>query len=64
MVFSKDAIELIVCLFLASIPAGRWGGLDWFVWNFCGKYLYKYYGWESDPVVLVRQSALECGCED
>ena len=49
---------------LERIPAGRWGGLDWFVWNFCGKYLYKYYGWESDPVVLVRQSALECGCED
>ncbi len=34
---SKDAVELIGCLLLASIPAGRWGGLDFFLWNFGGK---------------------------
>lgn len=36
---SKDVIELIAMLFLASIPAGRWGGLDYFLWNFGGKKL-------------------------
>lgn len=61
MIFSKDAIELIVCLLLASIPAGRWGGLDWFVWNCFGKYVYKYYGIESDPVVPAPLSSIE-GC--
>ena len=64
MIFSKDAIELLVCLFLASIPAGRWGGLDWFVWNCFGKYVYKYYGIQSDPVVVVNQSSTVCGCAD
>ena len=62
MIFSKDAIELLVCLFLASIPAGRWGGLDWFVWNFFGKYVYNYYGIQSDPAVVVNQSSTTCCC--
>jgi uncharacterized membrane protein YphA (DoxX/SURF4 family) len=62
MIFSKDAIELLVCLFLASIPAGRWGGLDWFVWNFFGKYVYCYYGIKSDPIVPARLSTVEGHC--
>ncbi|MCL2745010.1 MAG: hypothetical protein FWE67_14295 [Planctomycetaceae bacterium] len=34
---SKDVVELIAMLFLASVPAGRWGGLDYFLWNCGGK---------------------------
>ncbi|GHT44834.1 hypothetical protein FACS189454_03260 [Planctomycetales bacterium] len=42
MFVSKDVVELIAMLFLAAIPAGRWAGLDWFLWHFFGK---KYFGW-------------------
>ena len=51
MVFNKDTIELVVLLVLASLPAGRWGGLDWFVWNFFGRNLYAYWGIEKDPLI-------------
>ena len=34
---SKDVVELVALLFLASIPAGRWGGLDYFLWHCGGK---------------------------
>ncbi len=60
MIFSKDAIELIVLLFIASIPAGRWGGLDWFVWNMVGKNIYRYYGIENDPLVPCHSAIAEC----
>lgn len=50
MLFGKDAIELLVLLLLAIVPAGRWGGLDWFLWNFGGKRLMAMYGWKKDPL--------------
>ena len=34
---SKDVVELIALLFLATIPAGRWAGLDYFLWHCGGK---------------------------
>ena len=34
---SKDVVELLAMLFLALIPAGRWGGLDYFLWHYGGK---------------------------
>lgn len=37
MFVSKDVVELLALLVLASIPAGRWGGLDYFLWNYGGK---------------------------
>ena len=37
MFVSKDVVELVALLFLASIPAGRWGGLDYFLWHYGGK---------------------------
>ena len=37
MFVSKDVVELIAMLFLASIPAGRWAGLDYFLWHCGGK---------------------------
>lgn len=51
MVFNKDTIELVVLLLLASTPVGRWGGLDWFLWNFAGRNLYAWWGLEKDPLV-------------
>jgi uncharacterized membrane protein YphA (DoxX/SURF4 family) len=41
MFVSKDVVELIAMLFLASIPAGRWAGLDYFLWHYGGKHLVK-----------------------
>ncbi|MGL6227468.1 MAG: hypothetical protein ACRC10_12685 [Thermoguttaceae bacterium] len=49
MIVSKDFVELIACLLLAALPAGRWGGLDFFLWNFGGRRIAKAYG---------------CKCED
>jgi uncharacterized membrane protein YphA (DoxX/SURF4 family) len=37
MFVSRDVVELLAMLFLATIPAGRWGGLDYFLWNCGGK---------------------------
>lgn len=41
---SKDAVELIAMIFLAAVPAGRWGGLDYFLWNFGGKKIAARFG--------------------
>ena len=37
MFVSKDVVELLALLFLALVPSGRWGGLDYFLWNYGGK---------------------------
>ena len=37
MFVSKDVVELLALLVLALLPAGRWGGLDYFLWNYGGK---------------------------
>ena len=37
MFVSKDVVELAALLFLALIPSGRWGGLDYFLWHYGGK---------------------------
>jgi hypothetical protein len=34
---SKDVVELLAMLVLMSVPSGRWGGLDYFLWNYGGK---------------------------
>jgi uncharacterized membrane protein YphA (DoxX/SURF4 family) len=51
---SKDVIELIAMLFLASIPAGRWGGLDYFLWHFGGKKLFLKLGLGECPCCCHR----------
>ncbi len=53
MVFSKDTIELMLLLLLALLPAGRWGGLDWFVWNLFGRFVCGRGRDEDESVVLV-----------
>jgi len=30
-------VELLALLFLALVPSGRWGGFDYFLWNYGGK---------------------------
>jgi uncharacterized membrane protein YphA (DoxX/SURF4 family) len=45
---SKDVVELIAMLFLASIPAGRWGGLDYFLWHCGGKKIAAKFGLGED----------------
>ncbi|MDR1925914.1 MAG: hypothetical protein LBQ66_16220 [Planctomycetaceae bacterium] len=34
---SKDGVELVALLVLTVVGAGRWGGLDFYVWNLFGK---------------------------
>lgn len=50
MVVSKDTVELIALLILVILPAGRWGGLDWFLWNCGGKQLMRLYRGKKDPL--------------
>ena len=60
MIFNKDGIELLILLLIAALPAGRWGGLDWFLWNLVGKNLYRWYGIESDPLSPPCHNAENC----
>ncbi len=46
---SKDVVELVAMLFLASIPAGRWAGLDYFLWHCGGKQICKRFGLDKCP---------------
>lgn len=46
MFVSKDFIELVALLVIVSLPVGRWGGLDYFLWNWIGK---KYCKKEEQP---------------
>lgn len=50
MIANKDSVEFLALLILAVFPTGRWGGLDWFLWNFGGKYIMKLYGCKKDPL--------------
>lgn len=50
MVVSKDTVEFLALLLLIALPAGRWGGLDWFLWNFGGKRLVRLYHGKKDPL--------------
>jgi uncharacterized membrane protein YphA (DoxX/SURF4 family) len=37
LLVNKDFVEMLSLLVIAATPAGRWGGLDWFVYNLVGK---------------------------
>ncbi|MBQ3387867.1 MAG: DoxX family protein [Thermoguttaceae bacterium] len=50
MVVSKDTVELLALILLIILPAGRWGGLDWFLWNCGGKQLVRLYRGKKDPL--------------
>ncbi len=34
LLINKDFIEMLALLVMASVPAGRWGGLDYFLYHF------------------------------
>lgn len=60
MVCNKDSIEMMLLILLAALPSGRWAGLDWFLWNFFGQYIYRWYGIEKDPLVPNCMNADVC----
>ena len=66
MVVSKDTVELFALLLLIILPAGRWGGLDWFLWNCGGKQLARLYRWKKDPftpeITADSTEGACCGC--
>jgi hypothetical protein len=39
---------MVAIFMLATLPVGRWGGLDYFVWNCGGKQLAKLFGFYSE----------------
>ena len=44
MIVDKNFVEMIACLVIAAFPAGRWAGLDYYLWNnFGGKKLWEKY---------------------
>ncbi|MDO5113202.1 MAG: hypothetical protein Q4E67_02395 [Planctomycetia bacterium] len=45
LVVDKNFVEMVAIFMLATLPVGRWGGLDFFVWNWIGKPLFRYLGW-------------------
>jgi uncharacterized membrane protein YphA (DoxX/SURF4 family) len=51
MFVSKDVVELLALLVLMCIPSGRWGGFDYFLWNYGGKQI----------VGLFCKQCSECG---
>ena len=62
MIVDKNFVEMIACLVIAALPAGRWAGLDYYLWNnlggkkLWGKYLRKYLGWLVDTDVAEQTS--------
>ena len=49
MFVSKDVVELLALLVLALVPAGRWGGLDYFLWNYGGKQFVGLFTFGKEP---------------
>ena len=37
LLVNKDFVEMLSLLVVAATAAGRWGGLDWFIYNLLGK---------------------------
>lgn len=60
MVCNKDSIEMLLLILLAALPSGRWAGLDWFIWNCFGQYIYRWYGFEKDPLVPSSMNVEAC----
>ena len=64
MVVSKDTVELLALILLIILPAGRWGGLDWFLWNCGGKQLVRLYHGKKDPLTPEITSETVSGASD
>lgn len=48
MIVDKNFVEMVAIFMLATLPVGRWGGLDFFVWNFVGKPVCKTFGFYAE----------------
>lgn len=44
MIVDKNFVEMVAIFTLATMPVGRWAGLDYFVWNWFGKPVLKLFG--------------------
>ncbi|MDO4570837.1 MAG: DoxX family membrane protein [Planctomycetia bacterium] len=45
LVVDKNFVEMVAIFMLATLPVGRWGGLDFFVWHWLGKPIFTSLGW-------------------
>ena len=43
MVVDKNFVEMMALLVLATLPVGRWGGLDYFLYHWLGRPIRKYF---------------------
>ena len=43
MIVDKNFVEMVACLVIASLPAGRWAGFDYYLWEKLGGK--KLWGW-------------------
>ncbi|MEA3227253.1 MAG: hypothetical protein U9Q07_14990 [Planctomycetota bacterium] len=43
MVIDKNFVEMVALLALATLPVGRWGGLDYFLYHWLGRPIQKYF---------------------
>ena len=48
LIVDKNFVEMVAIFMLATLPVGRWGGLDYFVWNFVGKPVCKTFGFYAE----------------
>lgn len=48
LIVDKNFVEMVAIFMLATLPVGRWGGLDYFVWNFVGKPVCKMFGFYAE----------------
>ncbi len=44
LVVDKNFVEMVAIFTLATMPVGRWAGVDWFIWNFIGKPVLNKFG--------------------
>ena len=59
MIVDKNFVELVACLVIASMPVGRWAGLDFFLWHkFGGKKL-----WDRYAGRFCKKSECQCCCK-
>lgn len=50
LIVDKNFVEMVAIFMLATLPVGRWGGLDYFVWNLVGKHVCKWFGFYSEEI--------------
>lgn len=49
LIIDKNFVEMVAMVMLAALPAGRWAGLDYFLYRWIGHPIMKYVGAPMDP---------------